>query len=151
GILGRDPSSSVPYGCGGGGSLRNANLVGQKGILISSLAKGFGAPVAAMSGACDVIREFENRSQCRMHCSPPSAADIGAAARAMVVNRRFGEALRLRLAENVRRFRDGLRASGLRTERGLFPIQSLRLAPGVDLGEIHSRLSRAGVKALLHE
>ena len=44
----------------------------------------------------------------RVHCSPPSVANIRAAAHALELNRTCGDALRLRLAGLVGRFRTAL-------------------------------------------
>src|SRR5262245_38188986 len=46
GILGRHPRPLAPYGGGGGGSLRWSKLASPDVIVVASLAKGFGVPVA---------------------------------------------------------------------------------------------------------
>ena len=51
GILGEGPTKSNPYGIGGGGSLRWHDVFGPHIIVGSSLAKGFGAPLAAFAAA----------------------------------------------------------------------------------------------------
>jgi len=50
GILGESPSPANPYGNGGGGSLRWHRTFGPHIVIGSSLAKGFGAPVAVLAG-----------------------------------------------------------------------------------------------------
>jgi 8-amino-7-oxononanoate synthase len=150
GIFG-DPSFGAPYGTGGGGSLRRAGLRGDDGVLIgSSLAKAFGAPLAVLAGDARLVDEFERRSATRVHCSPPSAATVAAAARALMINRSFGDRLRLKLAHNVSRFRRGLREMGLVGINGLFPVQSLRLPARIKAETLHRKLSLAGVAAVLH-
>ncbi len=47
GILGRNPGQDAPYGRGGGGSLRRANIQGPDILVGASLAKGFGVPIAS--------------------------------------------------------------------------------------------------------
>ena len=84
----------------------------------------------------------------RVHCSPPSMATIGAAARALQQNQRHGEALRARLAHNVARLRRALTSLGMAASRSLFPVQPLRLPQGMAV-PVQSRLLRRGVRAVL--
>lgn len=149
GILGRRPKSAPPYGQGGGGSLTYCNTGGPEVLLISSLAKGFGAPLAALSGGSDPIRQFEANSQTRVHCSPPSAAAIQAAGRALALNAERGEAIRTALAQRVRQFRRGLAEAGLSTYGRWFPAQTLRLPPSVNVKQLHRDLDHRGVRTVL--
>ncbi len=150
GILGRDPRPQAPYGEGGGGSLRAQAVYSPRVIVGSSLAKGFGVPVAALCGSEAVVRRFERLSETRVHSSPPSIAVIRAAEHALIVNRHHGDAIRFRLARLVRYFRDQLRRIGLRVAGGLFPVQTLAPVRGLDVERVHDRLSTAGVRAVLH-
>jgi 8-amino-7-oxononanoate synthase len=149
GILGHSPGRENPYGRGGGGSLRRCGAGGPDVIVVSSLAKGFGVPMALISGAGSVIDDFEARSQTRVHCSPPTAAVIGAARHALAINQVHGDAIRQRLARLVIHFRQRLADVGLRATGGLFPIQTVRTCGGVDAAEIHTRLLQLGVRAVL--
>ena len=115
----------------------------------SSLAKGFGAPLAVLAGDARVIATFEDLSSTRIHCSPPSLAAIAAASRALAVNERRGDCLRRRLARLVRCFRDGLRRIGLSAWGGLFPVQTLKAIPGVNPERLYRRLLSFGVRAVL--
>jgi 8-amino-7-oxononanoate synthase len=151
GILGRDPGRTAPYGLGGAGTLAWCGIDGPELIVGSSLAKGFGAPLAALAGDARVISTFEDLSSTRIHCSPPSLAAIGAAARALAVNEHRGDRLRGRLARLVRCFRDGLRQIGLSAWGGLFPVQTLKPIPGVNPERLYRRLLSFGVKAVLHQ
>ncbi len=150
GILGRSPRAGAPYGRGGGGSLRHTGAGGPDVMLISSLAKGFGAPLAILGGSASRVERFERRSETRMHCSPPSAAAVHAAERALDVNRELGDRLRWRLARNVRRFRERLHERGLASSGRLFPVQTLAPIPGIDAAALHSGLRRLGLRAVLH-
>ena len=132
GILGQTPSVRMPYGQGGGGSLRWSGLHAPEALVFSSLAKGFGVPIAVLAGSRAWIRRYEEKSLTRVHCSPPSVATLRAAEHAVEMNRTWGDILRHRLALLVRRFREGLRALGLSASGGLFPIQTLVLPPRVD-------------------
>src|SRR5690606_633171 len=51
GLLGVAPDQVAPYGWGGGGSLCHHALAGPEIILVSSLAKSFGVPLAVLSGS----------------------------------------------------------------------------------------------------
>ena len=150
GILGHSPEGSRPYGEGGGGMPRWSNISSPHLVVVASLAKAFGAPLAALSGSAAFVRHFEERSETRVHCSPPSLAAIHAMEHALAMNRACGEALRLCLVRSVRYFRARLRGVGLAPTRGLFPVQGLAPARGLDARALHSRLLRAGVATVLH-
>lgn len=150
GIFGARPDPGAPYGRGGGGSLRWMSVSGADVLVISSLAKGFGAPVAALSGSTDLIRRFEQRSETQMHTSAPSAAVIHAAEHALSLNRRRGDALRLRLARLIGYLRCRLAEAGLSVTGGMFPVQTLAPVRGLDARVLYARLLRAGVRSVLH-
>lgn len=150
GLFGHAPGPNAPYGRGGGGSLRWGNVKGPDVVLVSSLAKGFGVPVAVLTGSEAVVNWFEERSETRVHCSPPSMPVIHAAEHALTVNRKQGDALRLRLAQLVARFRKQLAKYGLSIIGGMFPVQTLMPLPGLDAGMLYERLLRLGVRTVLH-
>jgi 8-amino-7-oxononanoate synthase len=148
GVLGERPGPDAPYGRGGGGSLRRQDVSAPNVIVGASLAKGFGAPVAVLAGDAATVALFEERAETRVHCSPPSAAAVRAAARAVTLNGPVGEPRRARLAEVVRRFRAGAAAAGFEPRGGLFPVQTLA---GVgDAAALHVRLRRLDVHTVLH-
>jgi 8-amino-7-oxononanoate synthase len=147
GVVGYSPGPRAPYGNGGGGSLRRHGVDGRHVVLVSSMAKGFGVPMAMLGGNADVISRMEAESATRVHCSPPSFAELHAAERALEVNRVSGDALRRRLARLVRRFRAGLRARDLSVSRSLLPVQSLTSVP--DPRALHLRLLELGIRAVL--
>ncbi|WP_296804615.1 aminotransferase class I/II-fold pyridoxal phosphate-dependent enzyme [Thiocapsa sp.] len=148
GVLGTTPGPGAPYGHGGGGSARLAALTGSDLLLGSSLAKGFGVPVAVLSGGASLIRRFREHSPSRLHCSPPSAAVIRAAGHALAVNGEAGDALRLRLAQRVAQFRQGLDALGLAADGGLFPVQVLKPSRGMDALRLHRLLRHQGIRSV---
>ena len=149
GVLGHAPSARMPYGQGGGGSLRWSGLHAPEALVFSSLAKGFGVPIAVLAGSRAWIRKYEEKSLTRVHCSPPSIATLRAAEHAVEVNRTWGDLLRHRLALLVRRFRKGLRALGISASGGLFPIQTLVLPPRVDAEILHRDLGNRGLRTVL--
>jgi 8-amino-7-oxononanoate synthase len=149
GILGEKPDSMRPYGRGGGGSLRWHNTFGPHIVTCSSLAKGFGVPVAVLAGDRDVIDRFRRESETRVHCSPPSVAVVRAAASALRTNRRHGDALRLKLLQLVTRLRARFVDAGL-TPSGLlpFPVQTF-VSAGRHATQLYDRLLVAGIVGLL--
>jgi 8-amino-7-oxononanoate synthase len=148
GVFGARPSRSHPYGVDGGGSLRSAGIHSEEVVLVSSLAKAFGVPVAMVGGSRQLMARLRSNSLTRTHCSPPSRAVIEAAAQALCLNERYGEALRARLARNVATFRRGLNSLGLAASQSLFPVQPLRLAGNFAVA-VHSKLLQYGVRAVL--
>ena len=150
GILGAGAGPGDPFGRGGGGSLRFHGLGGGTGVvLVSSLAKGLGVPLAVVAGDRAMVAAYEEASETRTHTSPPSFAHLHAAVHALAVNRADGDRLRERLAALVGRFRRRLARGGLRP-RGLpFPIQALPVLPEPTARALHRRLLRFGVRAVL--
>ncbi len=149
GILGESPALHSPYGKGGGGMLRWSGNFGPDIVVGSSLAKGFGVPVAALAGSKKLVKRFKMASDTRVHGSPPSAAVIHAAAHALTVNEIRGSLLRHRLAQRVVQFRKGLEAIGWDSIGGWFPVQTLRGIVGNAAVKMHQYLSRNGIQTVL--
>ena len=87
GMLGEKPCAATPFGLGGGGSLKWHGGSSPHAIAGSSLAKAFGVPIAVLAGSEALIGRFEQRSETRLHCSPPSLAALRAAEHALAMNR----------------------------------------------------------------
>jgi 8-amino-7-oxononanoate synthase len=149
GVFGRSPTTLMPYGSGGGGSLRAHDLSCASIVLVSSLAKGLGVPMAVIAGNAGHIGRFERASMTMINSSPPSFADLHAAEQALQLNRKSGDTLRSKLWRLIRQFRGGLLAAGIRTKKSLFPVQSLMLNPD-DARRMHRSLARRGIQAVLH-
>jgi 8-amino-7-oxononanoate synthase len=143
---------STEYGSGGGGILRHAGASGQDVLLAASLAKGFGAPVALLAGSASRMARFSRSSLTRMHCSPPSVAAVRAAERAFEVNARRGDALRRRLAQLVKRFRDHVTDTCAIAHGGIFPMLTLgcESARGANAISLHRQLAQTGIRSVLH-
>ena len=150
GIFGHSPHRGRPYGDGGGGMPRWSSISALHLVVVASLAKGFGAPLAALSASSAFVKRFEERSGTRMHCSPPSLAATGAMSRALTINRTYGEELRARLTRLVSRFRARLREADLVPIGGIFPVQTLPPIPGINVLTLHHRLRDAGISTVLH-
>lgn len=148
GVLGRRDGSGA-FGSGGGGTLAWSDVRHPSVVVIASLAKGFGAPLAVLAGRRRVVESFARASGTRLHCSAPSTAALHAAKRALVINRRAGDAIRARLTTLVGRFRAHMRAAGVRLAAGPFPIQSMVAPRGHEAIRLHAALAAAGVNAVL--
>ena len=148
GIFGEAPDQANPYGRGGGGSLRLHDIRSPAVIVGSSLAKGFGVPLAVLGGNAQLVRRLMRHSQTRVHCSPPSIAGVQAAEHALALNRRRGDAIRRHLAELVVRFREQIDIMEMTAAGGLFPMQALVLDPHL-AARAHRALQEAGVRTLL--
>ena len=150
GILGQGARPDAPYGRGGGGSLRWSHVHSPDVIVGSSLAKGFGVPVAILAGSQKMVCRFEQASETRTHCSPPSNAVVHAADHALSVNREQGDWLRVRLWHLVGRFKRGMANAGLSTHGGDFPVQTWEPSPDSNPVEVHEALLQRGIKTVLH-
>jgi 8-amino-7-oxononanoate synthase len=149
GVFGRRAGSMVPYGSGGGGSLRYFDLEDPRIVVVSSLAKAFGVPVAMLGGSQAFVERFREQSETLVHCSPPSSAAISAALRALELNGRIGDDLRRLLGKRVVRFRRGI--PDLLAAGNLFPVQPLKLPGRVDARALYRGLLRRGVRSVLHQ
>ena len=145
GIFGTGASAVDPYGRGGGGSLRAAGLQEEDDVIsISSLAKAFGAPLAVLAGSRRQVQGFNEASQTRVHCSPPSIAVLSAAHKALERNRSEGDARRRRLAGLVHLLRSKLPRAF--AHDGVFPVQTIAHPRAAGL---HSRLTARGIHTVL--
>ena len=151
GLLGRNPGPGRPYGTGGGGSPAFLGISSPRLLLLSSLAKGFGAPLAVLAGSAAAVRSFERQSETLIYSSPPSVASIRAAEAALSINRERGDGLRVRLAERVVRFRARLQELGLIASGGLSPVQNLEIPAGVDPLALYRQLGASGIRTVLRQ
>ncbi|MBP2671952.1 MAG: aminotransferase class [candidate division NC10 bacterium] len=149
GVLGERPSRAEPYGRGGGGTCAWYGLRAPELIVVSSLSKGFGVPLAVLAGSSGLIQKFEASGSCRVHCSAPSAAHISAAEHALALNHSHGASLRRRLALGVQRFRQHLLNAGLPVSGGFFPVQTPSLGGSAEA--IHAELLANGIRSVLHQ
>jgi 8-amino-7-oxononanoate synthase len=148
GLLGFAPDVMNPYGRLGGGTLPHQAISGSELIVVSSLAKSFGVPLAVLSGSREAVRAFQENSETRIHCSPPSLAVLHAAERALVLNERQGDRRRQQLAQNVTLFRRLLAQVGVFTTGGLFPVQTLRLPPSTEIARLYKTLYASGIRSV---
>jgi 8-amino-7-oxononanoate synthase len=149
GVLGT-PAAGHPYGHGGGGVARWSRLSSPRLVVVASLAKGFGVPVAVVAGGGAAVRQYLARSETRVHCSPPSNAHLHSAIEALRINASRGDTLRSHLAALVTQFRAGLGTLGVPLTPGLFPVQSTGAGARLDVQVLHRRLADLGVRTVLN-
>ena len=95
-----------------------------------------------------MVARFRRESLTRLHCSPPSQADLSALEHAFELNERTGDQRRRRLFMLTRRFRLGLRNTGLAPLGGCFPVQGLRMPAAVAV-RVFRALDRQGIRTLV--
>jgi 8-amino-7-oxononanoate synthase len=118
--------------------------------LVSSLAKAFGAGLAMLGGVRDLVERFEERSETRVHSSPPSLAVLHAAERALAINARSGDRIRGRLSRLAARLREDAPHACSAGIGGLFPVFTPELPDHLDVAAVHNRLLERGVRTVLH-
>ncbi len=150
GIIGTPACKSTPLGQGGGGTLAWYGLRGPHIYAGSSLAKGFGAPLAVLLGGKDTVGLIAREGDSRVHTSPPSVATIAAAGAALTANATEGDLLRARLARRIEQLRQGLVRIGARVLSALpLPVQNIALpSPQIARGILVALDSR-GIRALV--
>jgi 8-amino-7-oxononanoate synthase len=151
GLLGAAPGTFPPYGRGGGGTLRMTGLAPPDVLTVSSLAKAFGVPVAFLAGPAALVDGYEQLSETRVHCSPPSLAHISAAEHALRVNATLGDSQRERLADLLSRLQRGVRGLGCRVGPAAFPVQALGPIDGVPPADLNRRLLELQVRGVLYQ
>ena len=150
GLYGRDAGASAPYGRGGGGSLARLDIERDPAmVVVASLAKAFGAPLALVAGARAFVDDFTADSETLVHCSPPPEPVLVAARRSLCLEGRAAEARRSRLADRVRGLRAALHARGFAARGGLFPMQRVPMPDAATARALYAGLVCRGVRAVL--
>jgi 8-amino-7-oxononanoate synthase len=149
GVLGEAPSQRLPLGRGGGGTMRWFGVKDPRVVLVASLAKGFGAPLAVVAGTREMVERYERMAETRLHCSPVSAPALHAAENALAVNAYGGDRLRASLCSLVARLRKKLEGSHLRPRGGMFPVQTFAGSRAAPAAYLQQRLAAAEIESLL--
>ena len=135
-------------GVAGGGSLRaTVDAAATPAVVVASLAKAFGVPLAFVGGSSQDIARFVRRSETRVHLSPPSMADLYAALHALDVNTVEGDARRRYLASLIQQLQEGLADLGV--PDGLTPVQTVPTG-ALSPMRMYRRLLAAGARGVLH-
>jgi len=141
--------NSAPLGLGGGGTLAWYGLHGPHIWVGSSLAKGFGAPLAVLLGAKATLDGIAGEGETRIHSSPPSVAAIAAASQALADNATSGDLLRARLLRRVSQLRQGLVRIGARMLASLpLPVQTIALGSKHAARAVLAALETRDIRAL---
>lgn len=127
----------------GEGTVRWAGIESPGILWIASLAKAFGSPLALTTGDRATIRRLADGGT-RWHSSPPSAADLAAAA-AVLADPVGADGRRQRLETKVFRIRRGLRAAGLPPVGLPFPLVCFVPPAGPDAGRWQRALRSRGL------
>ena len=149
GVLGRLHGAADPLGIGGGGICARQGATDRHLLTISSMNKAFGVPLAVLGGSRDWLNWFQERSETRMHCSPPSLANLHAGTAALQRNRTHGDGLRSRLAGLIGQFRRWVQQIGIVPAGGYFPVQSLPFRSLADASALHADLLAQGIRTVL--
>lgn len=156
GLLGARPCASHPWGRGGGGVLRYADITSAAPVLLlASWAKAFGAPLATLCGPAALVSEIARAGPTQSHCSTASQSALLAAMSALAINQRDGERLRAALSRRVARLDDGLRwlarhrLPDLQILRRFHPLQQIRLDCAERTLGLHAALRARGFRTAL--
>lgn len=149
GVLGRGKQAGTPLGSGGGGLLQWLPASTDQVMTIVSLAKGFGVPMAVVSGSKRAIDDFANNSRTRINSSPTSMAHLQAAVNALRINRQEGDARRASLSRNIRLLRSILQTAGIPVNGSLFPVQTITAGTRQHTIALYEALSREKIKAVM--
>jgi 8-amino-7-oxononanoate synthase len=146
---------SLAFGVVGDGAGTPAwSGVGHDGLVwVASMAKAYGAPLAVLTGGRDVVDVLAHGGGNRVHSSPPSAADLAAAASALELGGRGrrAAAARDRVTRHVLYLREALAAAGIRIGGPPFPALSLPLATAAQARRWLDRLRDRGIWAVLQQ
>ncbi|MFN0090211.1 MAG: aminotransferase class I/II-fold pyridoxal phosphate-dependent enzyme [Acidimicrobiales bacterium] len=139
------------YGAGGGGSVRwSACADSDRLVVVASLAKAYGAPLAVTCGPGWLIDQLRAAGPLQLHGSGPNAAALAACTEALAAERSGAAAERRhRLHRLVRLFRQGVVAAGLPCpDGGRWPMQTLPV-PAEEGRRAVQRLDAAGLRTVL--
>jgi 8-amino-7-oxononanoate synthase len=144
------PTKEHPYGRGGGGLLRSLGPLPAHTILVATLSKALGIPVALVAGPRSLLKCVQNVSDTFAHSSPPSVATVAAALEALRIQAVEGDLRRLRLANLVRQFRSEADGSDAEiSSKGLFPIQTVHFPSIAETQEAGRFLRGSGIWPVL--
>lgn len=147
GVIGSGATAKCPFGQGGGGTYRWLGATPRHAVLVASLAKAYGAPLAVTTGPTAFIHRLGGHGS-RWQASPPTTVDLTAATRA-TTDTHGNTRRRHLLTRLVVQLRAGLRAVGLPVIGLPFPLVSVALTWPDGAARVHRRLARIGVQTLL--
>lgn len=146
GLLIDDTQALGLLGPHGGGTGRASGLAGEDIMQISSLSKGFGAPLAVFTANSGLVQAVRDTGPTQIHCSPPSEASVAAGLNALTINSTHGDRLRAKLAGSVHQFRRLTKRAGVPLASGDFPVQ---ITAGPHAEAVHRELLERGIQTVL--
>jgi len=149
GILGEQQDAAMPFGNGGGGTLKWLNIVSDRVVTVISLAKAFGAPMAVLSGTSTFVSAYKKSSKTRVHSSQVSLVHLQAALNALKINYDKGDKLRSKLWENIRLLKNKIWQKGLLAAGGIFPVQNISCGSSDETISLYERLNRNNIRTVL--
>lgn len=147
GIFGKR-KDEFAYGYDGSGILQWLNITDENIITITSLAKTFGVPAAAIAGNKNFIKEFKANSKTRESSSSVSNAHLNAIQNAMFINNQTGNIRRRKLLNNVKYLKHAM-PSFLKLTNVLFPVQSIMNLDSHSARNLFDILNERNVKTVL--
>jgi 8-amino-7-oxononanoate synthase len=148
GIFGKKDGRQL-YGSGGGGILQWLNVNKANTICIASLAKGFGVPVAAITGSALFIDLFKNKSQAMVYSSQPGTVHLSAGLHALQLNNQTGDRIREKIFKNVMLMKALSAAKSIRLSGGIFPVQSISFGDAAKAVAVYNKLLQQQIKTAL--
>ena len=123
GVIGSEPTESVPYGIGGGGVIQHLGLDPDRFIYVAGLSKSFSSMAAFVTVRSDVERRRMQQASTLVFSGPIPVASLASALAGLEVNDRRGDVLRWRLLEATRDIIEAVENSGLQRDgTSDFPI-----------------------------
>ena len=122
GVLGDRTAHSTGFGIGGTGTLEWLGAHEPGPVVVASLAKAYGVPLALVGGPRGVIRNIGHHEMSTIHASGPTAADRAALRGVLETDRTFLAAKRARLEQRTQQLRHLLQRHGLRPIGLPFPF-----------------------------
>ncbi|MEJ7583000.1 MAG: pyridoxal phosphate-dependent aminotransferase family protein [Acidimicrobiales bacterium] len=128
GILGEHPGPDAPFGSGGGGIMRYADVDRSRIVYVAGMSKAFSSMAAFVGCRDDEERHQFETASTMIFSGPIPVASLASAIAGLGVNEREGDQRRARLWSLTERLMDGARALGFTTDnRSGFPIVTLVL------------------------
>ncbi|WP_037255558.1 aminotransferase class I/II-fold pyridoxal phosphate-dependent enzyme [Kibdelosporangium aridum] len=117
-------------------------------VVVASAAKGYGVPLAVLTGPETLVRQVRHEAPTRLHGSGPSAAAQTALAQVLAVDSTEGARRRRILAELIELFQSGLRQYRLpAADGGRWPTQTVPV-PREFCASVRASLLRQGVRTV---
>ncbi len=146
GVIGARRHGASVFGAGGGGTFAYLDVAIEQNVVVVSLAKGLGVPVAALLSDSSTVDRVRRDGPTLMHASGPTAADLASLRHALSISAGELERRRAVLAEHTVVLRESLTSRGVPVVGSPFPIVQAAVADPVAL---HRVLASRGHHAVM--